>query len=311
MEPGTPWLPVYTVFGSGNWANSKLVGTWDGPGEISPAPRDRPWRNGGTLGDADPFNNGFCGSAQEWAGEIAYPWPIQATNPQGTPLCCFGAKVITNRVILRALAGLVPLVQPTPSSPRPLSVRAALASSLLSPASIQAAASLRVGPSSGGDPYAPSLEATGAFRVEPDSPAASSPGVSASIVATAGAMNFVSATCSGSGLPSTVVCRISAPGCPGYDGVVVSLTYSPFPNSWSGLFPDPNSGLTQANPFLFCSGSPDWTFAMQGVPTGGFYVLPIGETSGAGGPFPSLVFATLISGGIYTGSPITFTITFS
>lgn len=87
VDESTPVLPYYTVFASGNWAEIKFANAWSGPGEVSPLPQNRPWRYGGRVGDADG-RHGPCGTAEQWAGAISWPWPPQIIDPAGTPRCC-------------------------------------------------------------------------------------------------------------------------------------------------------------------------------------------------------------------------------
>ena len=83
---GTPFLPFYTRFASGNWSSDRMP--WDGPGEVEFAPR--PWSNGKTPATADAGAH-ICGTPEEWAEGLTWDpdAPPVLYDRWGMPLCCF------------------------------------------------------------------------------------------------------------------------------------------------------------------------------------------------------------------------------
>ena len=79
-----PFLPHYTRFASGNWADSRA--RWDGPGEVLEATRS--WSNGETPPSAQALH--VCGLPHEWADGLELPagGPTVTYDAFGIPICC-------------------------------------------------------------------------------------------------------------------------------------------------------------------------------------------------------------------------------
>lgn len=92
VPDGTPCLPLATLFGSANWEQpngprSGMAFGYVGQGEQLSA--DRPWRNGSApFGPGTPPGH-FCGTPEQWLGDLVLSRDGTApVDGAGRPLCC-------------------------------------------------------------------------------------------------------------------------------------------------------------------------------------------------------------------------------